>query len=1133
MNKLILIFIVIFITIPFISQSQSCFPEGIIFTTQEQIDNFQFNYPECTVIEGPVRIEGNDITSISELIVLTLFLDDLTVINNPSLTSLDGLENITSIGGSLTVDNNNSLTNIEGLENLISIGNDIIISNNMSLINLSGLERVTEIVGVDISENMSLTSLLGLENINSIEGQLIIYDNDELTNLTGLNNLTFIGNYLYISYNYNLINLIGLENLTSIGNLGLHIEDNDHLTSLNGLNGLTSLSEIFLYNNVNLTSLSGLENVTTIEGSLIITYNVSLNNIEDLQNLNSIGNGFYIEGSDSLSSLVGLENITTLKDLEISYNGSLTSLTGMDNLTSVNGYGVQIIGNESLNSLSSLENITSIGEVLIIWGNSSLMSLTGLENINDGSPVEELTIIHNINLSMCEVQSVCNYLADPTVGDIEIHDNATGCNTVEEVEEACTTCLTEGISFTTQSEIDNFQNNYPDCNHIEGNVIINGNGITNLNGLIVLYSIGGTFMVNNTVVTNLSGLGNLSSIGGELQIVGNDNLNSISELSNVTSIGETLFIGHPIIDIWGNNILNSLTGLEQLTTIGGDVVIGENDALTSLTGLEQLTTIEGDLIIGDNNDLIDLTGLNNLINVVDLIIWGNDDLTSLTGLEQLATIGGHLDIYYNDLLNNLMSLNNITNIGGKLDIYDNNSLTSLSGLDNVTTIEGDLIISNNDVLSDLMSINNVTSIGGSLEVEDNDILTSLTGLDNIEEGSIIDLEIRDNISLSICNIENICQYLISPNGTVTIYNNSDGCNSQEEISPPIDIFISDTSYCYSTTLIATEGFENYLWNTGETTSSIEIFNGGYYSVIGTNVSSCPVQKEINVNYYPPNPYEHEQICMVTLSQEIEKNVIVVEKTIGVGIDSIQFYRQNNSTGLYDLIGSIGINDESTFTDMGSTPNELSQRYKIAIIDTCENRSNLSVEHRTMLLQSSTGVNNEVNLSWNPYEGFSYQSFEIYRSLNEGEFVLLAYVPFNTYSYTDFNPPNVNKKYQIRIEKDIPCDPTKKEYQYASSNINQVNPNSIIENGLIKFRLYPNPFSKIITLEYELKQTKKVSLTIYDQIGRQVYQSQENQLQGKQQIIWNSEGFPDGIYYYRIQVGEQTSNGNIAKLRLFL
>ena len=32
--------------------SQGCLPEGITFTTQEQIDNFQTNYPGCTEIEG-------------------------------------------------------------------------------------------------------------------------------------------------------------------------------------------------------------------------------------------------------------------------------------------------------------------------------------------------------------------------------------------------------------------------------------------------------------------------------------------------------------------------------------------------------------------------------------------------------------------------------------------------------------------------------------------------------------------------------------------------------------------------------------------------------------------------------------------------------------------------------------------------------------------------------------------------------------------------------------------------------------------------------------------------------------------------------------------------------------------------
>ncbi len=32
--------------------AQPCLPEGITFTTQAQIDNFQINYPGCTEIEG-------------------------------------------------------------------------------------------------------------------------------------------------------------------------------------------------------------------------------------------------------------------------------------------------------------------------------------------------------------------------------------------------------------------------------------------------------------------------------------------------------------------------------------------------------------------------------------------------------------------------------------------------------------------------------------------------------------------------------------------------------------------------------------------------------------------------------------------------------------------------------------------------------------------------------------------------------------------------------------------------------------------------------------------------------------------------------------------------------------------------
>jgi len=52
-------------------------------------------------------------------------------------------------------------------------------------------------------------------------------------------------------------------------------------------------------------------------------------------------------------------------------------------------------------------------------------------------------------------------------------------------------CLPDGITFSTQAEIDDFQTNYPGCTEIEGDVIINGSNITNLNGLSVVTSIGG------------------------------------------------------------------------------------------------------------------------------------------------------------------------------------------------------------------------------------------------------------------------------------------------------------------------------------------------------------------------------------------------------------------------------------------------------------------------------------------------------------------------------------------------------------------------------------------------------------------------------------------------------------------
>ena len=86
-------------------------------------------------------------------------------------------------------------------------------------------------------------------------------------------------------------------------------------------------------------------------------------------------------------------------------------------------------------------------------------------------------------------------------------------------------CLPDGITFTTQTQIDSFHSNYPDCTNIEGDIFLGiigqSSDITNLDGLSVLTSIGGNLVFRvNYFLTNITGLANLTSIGGNLIIFG-------------------------------------------------------------------------------------------------------------------------------------------------------------------------------------------------------------------------------------------------------------------------------------------------------------------------------------------------------------------------------------------------------------------------------------------------------------------------------------------------------------------------------------------------------------------------------------------------------------------------------------
>jgi len=78
--------------------------------------------------------------------------------------------------------------------------------------------------------------------------------------------------------------------------------------------------------------------------------------------------------------------------------------------------------------------------------------------------------------------------------------------------------------------------------------------------------------------------------------------------------------------------------------------------------------------------------------------------------------------------------------------------------------------------------------------------------------------------------------------------------------------------------------------------------------------------------------------------------------------------------------------------------------------------------------------------------------------------------------------------------------------------------------------YPNPFNSSIVIEYELKNSETVEITIYNHLGKQVELIEQNQPQGKQQVVWNAEGLPAGIYYCVLKTENGTQTMKMTKLK---
>lgn len=337
-------------------------------------------------------------------------------------------------------------------------------------------------------------------------------------------------------------------------------------------------------------------------------------------------------------------------------------------------------------------------------------------------------------------------------------------------------CSPINMELTSQQQIDEFQANYGPCDRV-GNMLIQGDDITNLDGLANLTSVG-TFLriENNPVLVNLNGLSSLSVVS-RLSVEGNSMLLNLSGLSRFEEILSVYISDNPSLTsldglsrlkqvtyeliVENNALLANLEGLSGLTSVGHSLVISENpslknldvfrsltslgrnaesegggslsisnnDSLVQLFELSSLSDFNGNIHIYGNNSLLRLSGLSGIGQARGIDIRHNPLLRDLSGLNVSGYLSDHLVIDYNAALTNIDALSGITHVGEQgLSISGNDSLANLDGLNNVETIEGTVYIQSNNLMSDVDGLAKLNAVGGDFRLTANAILGDCASL---------------------------------------------------------------------------------------------------------------------------------------------------------------------------------------------------------------------------------------------------------------------------------------------------------------------------------------------------------------------------------------------------------------------
>lgn len=325
------------------------------------------------------------------------------------------------------------------------------------------------------------------------------------------------------------------------------------------------------------------------------------------------------------------------------------------------------------------------------------------------------------------------------------------------------------------------------------------------------------------------------------------------------------------------------------------------------------------------------------------------------------------------------------------------------------------------------------------------------------------------------------------------------------------------------------GSYTYAWKKeGTTVSTSKDLTGvgpGDYNIAVSDGGGCKTYAVATIPAkLPPTP----QICLVTVDSVSNKNLIVWNKTPGVGIVSYKIYRETSSAGKFDLKAIRPYDSISFFTDVSADPMDLPYRYKISAVDGCASESRLSSPHITMHLMILPGILNSYNLIWNHYEGFIplNNSYNIWR-YSSGVPEIIRAVPSNVNTFTDWNAPEGDLWYVIEAVHPTGCTPTLKAETLNKSRSNRQSKlkTEIIDRNidLNTVNIYPNPGNGLINVSIDFPVKGEVETKIIDLTGKIVYVNKIPGEKTNMNFQIDISGYARGVYQLNLKTDRKIFN----------